>query len=105
MTLIMDSLRARNRGAAFNFQSVITTLVLLPAPIIAQFLVIIFDFDLGMRVAYTIVAVAYFANSIAELKLTDTLPSSAEKVKACSSGILRIYPQSRKKPECVEKIA
>jgi hypothetical protein len=36
----MDSLPPENRGSGFSFQSVITTLVLLPAPLIAQYLVI-----------------------------------------------------------------
>ncbi len=96
MAMVMDSLPARNRGAAFSFQSVITTLVLLPAPIIAQFLVITLDFDLGMRVAYTIVSVAYFAIALLRLKLTETLPSSAEKVKVRFSDILRQYPKAVK---------
>jgi MFS family permease len=40
MSMIMDSLPPENRGSGFSFQSVITTLVLLPAPLIAQYLVI-----------------------------------------------------------------
>ena len=55
------SLPPKNRGAGFSFQSVITPLVLLPSPLIAQYLIVTFDFDLGMRVAYTIMMVAYFA--------------------------------------------
>ena len=96
MAMVMDSLPARNRGAGFSFQSVITTLVLLPAPLIAQFLVVTFNFDLGMRVAYTIVAAAYFSIAMLRLKLTETLPPSAEKTKVHFFDILRQYPKAVK---------
>ena len=81
MSMVIDSLPPENRGAGFSFQSVITTLVLLPAPLIAQYLVVTFNFDLGMRIAYTIVAIAYFAIAILRLKLKETLPSDGEKRK------------------------
>ncbi len=96
MTMVIDSLPAHNRGAGFSFQSVITTLVLLPAPLIAQYLVITFDFDLGMRIAYTIVAAAYFSIAMLRLKLTETLPSSVEHAKVRFSDILRQYPKAVK---------
>ena len=78
MAMVIDSLPPENRGAGFSFQSVITTLVLLPAPLIAQYLVATFNFDLGMRIAYTIVTVAYFSIAILRLKLKETLPSKRE---------------------------
>ena len=61
MAMVIDSLPSHSRGAGFSFQSVITTLVLLPAPLIAQYLVATFNFDFGMRIAYTLTAIAYFA--------------------------------------------
>src|SRR4030066_291035 len=78
MAMVIDSLPPEKRGAGFSFQSVITTLVLLPAPLIAQYLVLNFNFDLGMRIAYTITAVAYFAIAILRLKLKETLPSAEQ---------------------------
>jgi MFS family permease len=81
MSMNIDSLPPQNRGAGFSFQSVITTLVLLPAPLIAQYLVATFHFDLGMRVAYTIVASAYFTIAILRLKLKETLPSTEKSEK------------------------
>jgi MFS family permease len=77
MAMIIDSLPPENRGAGFSFQSVITTIILLPAPLIAQYLVATFKFDLGMRVAYTMVAAAYF--SIAILDRLETLPPTTQK--------------------------
>jgi MFS family permease len=96
MAMVIDSLPAKNRGAGFSFQSVITTLVLLPAPLIAQYLVVTFDFDLGMRVAYTIVTVAYFAIAMLRLKLTETLPSTGQKDRLSFVNALRQYPKAVK---------
>jgi MFS transporter, DHA1 family, tetracycline resistance protein len=96
MSMIIDSLPPENRGAGFSFQSVTTTLVLLPAPLIAQYLVANFHFDLGMRVAYTIVAAAYFAIAILRLKLKETLPATEITEKPSFINALRVYPKSVK---------
>lgn len=90
------SLPPKNRGAGFSFQSVITTLVLLPGPLIAQYLIVTFDFDLGMRVAYTIMMVAYFAASSFRLRLVETLPSTCESSRPSLMGALRDYPKAVK---------
>ena len=87
MAMVMDSLPPESRGSGYSFQSVITTLVLLPAPLIAQYLVVTFNFDLGMRIAYTIVAIAYFAIAVLRLKLKETLPAN-EGVKQKPSFIM-----------------
>ncbi len=79
MAMVMDSLAPENRGAGFSFQSVITTLVLLPAPLIAQYLVVTFNFDLGMPIAYTIVALTYFGIALLRLRLKETLSSEVER--------------------------
>jgi hypothetical protein len=80
----------------FSFQSVITTLVLLPAPLIAQYLVVTFNFDLGMRIAYSLVAAAYFAIAILRLKLKETLPATEKTQRPSFIGALRDYPKSVK---------
>jgi MFS family permease len=95
MAMVIDSLPANNRGAGFSFQSVITSLVLLPAPIIAGYLVA-GNFDFGMRIAYTIVAVAYFSIAAIRLKLTETLSSSGETAKITFVGAIRDYPKAVK---------
>jgi MFS family permease len=96
MSMVIDSLPPENRGAGFSFQSVITTLVLLPAPLIAQYLVVTFNFDLGMRIAYTFVAAAYFAIAVLRLKLKETLPIGGKTQRPSFIGALRDYPKSVK---------
>jgi DHA1 family tetracycline resistance protein-like MFS transporter len=94
MAMVIDSLPPENRGAGFSFQSVITTLVLLPAPLIAQYLVATFNFNSGMRIAYTIVAMAYFVIAILRIKLKETLPSTGKSEKPSFIKALRFYPKS-----------
>ncbi len=96
MAMVIDSLPPENRGAGFSLQSVITTLVLLPAPLIAQYLVVTFNFDFGMRIAYTIVAIAYFATATLRLKLKETLPPDGAKARPSFIGVLRNYPNAVK---------
>ncbi|MCW4030196.1 MAG: MFS transporter [Candidatus Bathyarchaeota archaeon] len=96
MAMVIDSLPPENRGAGFSFQSVITNLVLLPAPLIAQYLVATFNFDLGMRVAYTIVAAAYFVIAVLRLKLKETLPADATAKRPSFIEVLRNYPRAVK---------
>ena len=101
MAMVIDSLPPENRGAGFSFQSVVTTLVLLPAPLIAQYLVVNFNFDLGMRIAYTIVAAAYFAIAILRLRLKETLPPTEQKIKITFQSAVRGYVKSVKEGICV----
>ena len=96
MAMVLDSLPPENRGAGFSLQSVITTVVLLPAPLIAQYLVATFDFDLGMRIAYTIVSVAYFAIAVLRLKLKETLHVEASAQRPSFIDVLRNYPKAVK---------
>jgi len=96
MAMVIDSLPPENRGAGFSLQSVITTLVLLPAPLIAQYLVFTFNFDFGMRIAYTIVAIAYFATATLRLKLKETLPPDGAKARPSFIDVLRNYPKAVK---------
>ena len=95
MAMVIDSLPPENRGAGFSLQSVITTLVLLPAPLIAQYLVVTFNFDFGMRIAYTIVAIAYFAIAVLRLKLKETL-ADGSKARPSFLEVLRNYPKAVK---------
>lgn len=97
MALVLDSLPPENRGAGYSFQSVITSLVLLPAPLIAQYLILTFGFDLGMRVAYTIVVVAFFAKKATlRLKLKETLSPNDVISHPKILDVLREYPKSFK---------
>jgi MFS family permease len=96
MAMVIDSLPPENRGAGFSFQSVITTIIILPAPLIAQYLVAAFKFDLGMRIAYTMVAVAYFSISILRLRLKETLTPTSQKIKISIQNAFRGYAISVK---------
>jgi MFS family permease len=93
MAMVIDSLPPENRGAGFSFQSVITTIVLLPAPLIAQYLTATFGFDFGMRIAYSVVSVAYFAIAILRLRLKETLPAQATAQRPSFIEMLKKYPQ------------
>ena len=96
MAMVFDSLPPENRGAGFSFQSVISTLVLLPAPLIAQYLVVTFNFDLGMRIAYTVVALTYFGIALMRLKLKETLPTGDAQARPSFINALKDYPKSVK---------
>jgi MFS family permease len=96
MAMDMDSLAPENRGSGYSFQTVISTIVLLPAPLIAQYLVVTFNFDLGMRIAYTFVALMYFAIAMLRLKLKETMPTDQVKEKPSFLDALRDYPKAVK---------
>jgi MFS family permease len=96
MAMVIDSLPSEGRGAGFSFQSVITSLALLPAPLIAAYLVNTFNFDFGMRIAYTIVSIAYFSIAILRLRLTETLPPNGEKSRFSLMDALKSYPKAVK---------
>ncbi len=96
MAMVMDSLPPKNRAAGFSFQSAITTLVLLPAPLIAQYLVFTFNFDLGMRVAYSLTTIAYFSIAVLRFRLKETLPPNEDVDRPSLQSMLREYPQAVK---------
>ena len=96
MAMIFDSLPPENRGGSYSLQSVITSLVLLPGPLIAQYLIFVFHFDLGMRIAYTIMLLAYFGAAAVRLKLKETLLPNAGLNRPNLWSLIKTYPQSVK---------
>jgi MFS family permease len=96
MAMVFDSLPPENRGGGYSLQSVITSLVLLPGPLIAQYLIFVFHFDLGMRVAYSITLIGYFSAAMIRLKLKETLPPTNGSARPTLISILKTYPQSVK---------
>jgi MFS family permease len=92
--IMLDSVSPENRGAGFTLQSVITNLVGLPAVIIAGYLILIFQLNIGMRIAYAIVTVAYVAAAILRVKLRETLPSLNGEGHPSFLDALKQYPQS-----------
>ena len=96
MALLIDSLPPKKRATGYSFQSVITNLVFLPGPIIAQYLILTFNFDLGMRIGYTIVMIAYFIAATLRLRLKETLPTNESNNKPDLLDAIREYPKSVK---------
>src|SRR3989337_1468110 len=82
LAMMLDSLPPNKRGIGFNLQTVIVSLVSLPAPLIAAALVLSNgsyvspQSDTGMRLAYTIVLVAFLSAAFLRLKLKETLPNN-----------------------------
>ncbi len=99
MSIMFDSLEPSKRGTGFNFQAVITSLIMLPAPIIAAALVLIDgeyaspQSDFGMRIAYSIVLVAYIIAAFIRLKLKETLVSNGENGRPKILQAFRDYPK------------
>ena len=91
---MLDSISPENRGAGLTFQAVLTNLIGLPASIIAGYLILVFKFDLGMRIAYAIVTVAYFAAALLRARLRETLPASKGDSRPNLLGALKEYPKS-----------
>jgi MFS family permease len=96
IAMVIDSLPPKNRGAGYSFQTAVANLVLLPAPLIAEYLILTFNFDLGMRVAYTILLMAYFATATLRLRLKETLPPNDAGSRPRIIEALREYPKSVK---------
>src|SRR5208283_4425561 len=59
-------------------------------------LVVTFHFDLGMRIAYSIVALTYFAIAVLRLRLKETLPNKEAKERPSFITALKDYPKSVK---------
>ena len=99
MAMMLDSLSPSKRGTGLHFQSVLMSLIALPAPLIAAALVLVNgeyvspQSDGGMRVAYIIVFVAYLAAAALRIKLKETLPSNGEISKPRILKAFREYPK------------
>ncbi len=92
--MIIDSLPPKDRGKGYNFQSVVTSLVMLPAPLIAQYLIFLFEFDLGMRVAYAVFFVAYLVAATLRFKLKETLTLTGNYKRPKILDAFREYPKA-----------
>lgn len=94
--IMLDSVPPEHRGRGFTLQTVVTNLVSLPASIIAGYLVLVFDLDIGMRVAYAITMIAYFAGAMLRTRLKETLPSNKNGNRPQFLPALKEYPKSVK---------
>jgi MFS family permease len=99
MAMMLDSLEPAKRGTGLNFQSVLMSLISLPAPLIAAVLVLVDgeyvapQSNFGMRIAFTIVLFAYLAAAFIRLKLKETLPLNGNNVRPNVVGAFRNYPR------------
>ncbi len=99
MSMMLDSLEPSKRGTGFNFQSVLMNLIMIPAPLIAAALVLVGgeyvspQSDLGMRIAFSIVLVAYTIAAFLRLKLKETLPFNGENDRPNILQAFREYPK------------
>jgi MFS family permease len=99
MAMMLDSLEPRKRGIGFNFQSVLMSLVSLPAPLIAAALILVNgqyvspQSDFGMRIAYTIVLVAYLVAAALRAKLKETLVCNGNNGRPKILQAFREYPK------------
>jgi MFS family permease len=100
MAMMLDSLEPDKRGTGLNFQSVLMSLISLPAPLIAAALVLVNgqyaspQSDLGMRIAYTIVLIAYIAAAALRIRLKETLPPNGETSRPKILLAFREYPKA-----------
>ena len=98
MALMIDSLDPNKRGTGFNFQSVLVSLISLPAPLIAALLVLVNgeyiapQSNMGMRIAYAIVFLAYLTAAFMRIKLKETL-SNDNNVRPHLLQTFREYPK------------
>jgi MFS family permease len=92
--IMIDSVSPEHRGAGFTLQSAITNLVSLPAAIIAGYLVLAFDVDMGTRIAYVIVLVFYFAAAVLRTRLKETLAPNENGVRPDLFAAFREYPKA-----------
>ena len=92
--IMLDSVSPENRGAGYTLQSVITSLASIPASIIAGIIILAFDLDLGMRIAYTIVMVFYLAAAVIRVKLKETLSNNSGNSHPNFIDALREYPKA-----------
>jgi MFS family permease len=99
MAMMLDSLEPSKRGTGMNFQAVLLSLISLPAPLIAAALVLVNgeyvspQSDFGMRIAYTIVLVAYLVAAALRIKLKETLPPNGESSRPKILQAFREYPK------------
>ena len=103
LAMMIDSLPPDKRGLGFNLQTVIISLVGLPAPLIAAALTlqngsyVSPQSDMGMRVAYAIVLAAFLAAAVFRFRLKETLPANGGQPRR---GILDAF---RRYPECARE--
>ena len=96
MAIVADSLPPEKRGLGFSLSMVVGATSIL-SPIVAGILYLKYDLVNGMRIAYLIVSVCWFASGLILLKLTETLKT--EKTNVSWTEVFKQYPKAFK--ECI----
>jgi MFS transporter, DHA1 family, tetracycline resistance protein len=97
LAMMIDSLAPGKRGTGMNFQSIIMGLISIPAPLIAGAIVLVGgqyvspQSNFGMRIAYTIVLVAYLAAATLRIGLKETLPANGNSTRPQITKAFRNY--------------
>jgi MFS family permease len=73
MAMMADSLSPEKRGMGFSILNLIMSVATTPAPAIALLLVATYGSEMGMRIAYIIVTVFFFAAAVVRLRLKESL--------------------------------
>lgn len=98
--LFADSLPPEKRGMGFSIVNLIMSVSTTPAPLLAIFLVTTYGPVLGMRIAYTIVVIFYFAAAVVRLKLKESMKNVD---KPSLREILSSFPKSLREGVAVWK--
>ena len=101
MSMMADSLSPEKRGMGFSILNLIMSVSTTPAPAIALLLVATYGSEMGMRIAYTIVTVFFFAAALVRLKLKESL-ESADRLNL--KQVVRSYPKALKEGMNVWKL-
>jgi len=101
IAMMADSLSAEKRGMGFSILNLIISVSTTPGPVIALLLVTTYGSIMGMRVAYTVVIILYFAAATVRLKLKESM-KNPEKINL--SEALRSYPKALKEGINVWKV-
>jgi MFS family permease len=101
MAMMADSLSPEKRGMGFSILNLIMSVSTTPAPAIALLLVATYGSEMGMRIAYTIVTVFFFAAAVVRLKLKESL-ESADRLNL--KQVVRSYPKALKEGMNVWKL-
>jgi len=101
MAMMADSLSPEKRGMGFSILNLIMSVSTTPAPAIALLLVATYGSEMGMRIAYTIVTVFFFAAALVRLKLKESL-ESADRLNL--KQVVRSYPKALKEGMNVWKL-
>jgi DHA1 family multidrug resistance protein-like MFS transporter len=91
LALVADSISPEKRGMGFSIINLIHH-ISVPSPIIAGLLSIQYGLVSGMRIAYLIVAVSFFAAGIIRIQLKETLSNRTERINIVNS--FRSFPHS-----------